>query len=176
MSLMMPFSLRSVSYTHLLHGAGEVVVHGLDHGGVELLGAQAVAAADDLNIGLAVLIERGAYILVEGLAQGAGLLGAVEHGDLLAGGGNGLQQALGAEGTVEVHLDQAQLLALLAVSYTHLGAHWRRPRSGPRAGSFRRAGCPASSARGIRRGVPPAPVSYTHLDVYKRQGFFSFAS
>ena len=91
----------------------QVVVHSLDHGGVELLGAQAVAAADDLNIGLAVLIERGAHVLVEGLAQGAGLLGAVEHGDLLAGGGNGLQQALGAEGTVEMHLDQAQLLALL---------------------------------------------------------------
>ena len=65
--------------------AVQVVVHGLDHGGGELLGAQAVAAAHDLDV------MRGRHsaaavhdVLIQRLAQRAGFLGAVQHGDLLA--------------------------------------------------------------------------------------------
>ena len=91
---------------------GQVVVHSLDHGGVELLGAQAVAAADHLDVGAARLKQRGAHVQIQGLAQGAGLLGAVQNGDLLAARRNSAQEVLHGEGTIEVHLDQAQLLAL----------------------------------------------------------------
>ena len=96
----------------VLHFAAEVVIHGLNHGGVELLGAQTVAAADHLDIAAPALEQRGEDVLVQRLAQGTGLLGAVEHGDLFAAGGNGVHQALGAEGTVEADFDEAQLLAL----------------------------------------------------------------
>ena len=91
---------------------GDVVEHGLDHGGVELLGAQAVAAADHGDVLLARFDQRGAHVLVQGLAQGAGFLGPVQNRDGLAGLGDGLEEVLDAEGTVQVHLDQAHLLAL----------------------------------------------------------------
>ena len=43
-----------------------------------------------------------------------------------------------------------------------------RPASGDQPGGQRRAPCGLRSDRDGRRG--PDPVSYTHLDVYKRQG------
>ena len=97
----------------VLHFAGQVVIHSLDHGGVELLGAQAVTAAHDLDVRAAGFHQRGAHIGVQRLAQRAGLLGAVQNGDGLAGGGDSGHQVLHAEGTVEVNLDQAQLFTLL---------------------------------------------------------------
>ena len=92
---------------------GQVVIDGLDHGGVELLGAEAVAAADDEDVVLARLAQRGADVQIQRLAQRAGLLGAVQHGDLLAGGRDGGQEVLHGEGAVEVDLDKADLLAAL---------------------------------------------------------------
>ena len=53
---------------------GKVVIDGLDHGGVELLGAEAVAAADDEDVVLARLAQRGADVQIQRLAQRAGLL------------------------------------------------------------------------------------------------------
>ena len=101
-------------------GGLEVVERGLDEGRGELAGAQAVAAADDgrpgLELGLAVLhrlADGGADVLVQRLADGARLLGAVEHGDLLDGGGQGAQEVLDGEGAVQADDDGADLLALL---------------------------------------------------------------
>jgi hypothetical protein len=47
-----------------------------------------------------------------GIAQGAGLLGAVEHGDLLHALGQHGEEARGVEGAVQAHFDEADLLAL----------------------------------------------------------------
>ena len=73
----------------------QLAVNGEDGSGRGILGAETVTAADDLNVGLAGVGERGDDVEVQGLALCAGLLGAVEDGDLLAGRGNGLDQALG---------------------------------------------------------------------------------
>ena len=71
-------------------GGGGVVEDALDHRGRELLGAEAVAAADDLGPGLDPallhrLADRGADVEVERVAEGAGLLDAVEDRDELGG-------------------------------------------------------------------------------------------
>ena len=98
----------------VLRGVGlEVVEHGLDHRGVELLGAQAVAAADHGDIALARFAKRRAHVQVHRLAQGAGLLGAVEDGDLFGGGRDGGHEVAHRERAVQVHLDEAHLFAAL---------------------------------------------------------------
>lgn len=80
-----------VNYAYGEAGLGvvllQLVINGLDHGGGEFLGAQTVTAADDLNIEPAGLGKGIDHVLIERLALGAAFLGAVEHGDLLAGGG-----------------------------------------------------------------------------------------
>ena len=116
------FAQRQRGAGHIVHNAhgevvlgrfeGQVVVHGLDHRGVELLGAQAIAAADHGDIVHAGLAQRGAHVGVQRLAEGTGFLRAVEHGDLLAAGGDRGQEVLHGERTVQMHLNQAQLLAL----------------------------------------------------------------
>ena len=90
----------------------ELVVHGEGCRGRLVLGAEAVAAADDGDVGEAGLVESGDDVLVERLAHGAGLLGAVEDGDLLGGLGQDRYEVLDGERTIEVNLDQADLLAL----------------------------------------------------------------
>ena len=72
-------------------GVGQLVVDRLHHGRRELLGGEAVAAADHgdlvveaVDVGLLRLAQRRDHVLVERLAEAARLLGAVEHGD---GGG-----------------------------------------------------------------------------------------
>ena len=92
---------------------GHVVIDCLDHGGRELLGAHAVAAADDHDVFTAVLAQHGGHILVQGLAQAAGFLRAVKHGQALHGSGQRLEEVFCAEGAVEVHLEHAVFLALL---------------------------------------------------------------
>ncbi len=57
--------------------------------------------------------DGGADIEVERLAEGAGLFGAVEDGDLLDRLGQRLDEGVQREGTVEADLDDADLLALL---------------------------------------------------------------
>ena len=103
----------------VLGGGGlHVVEDALDHGGGELLGAQAVTAAVGLGIGdlkpavLHGIADGGAHVGVEGLANGAGLLGAVEHGELLHALGERGGEGLDVEGAIEAHLDHADLLAL----------------------------------------------------------------
>ena len=106
---------------HVIHNAdGEAVLRGLcgevfinrqdlARGGV--LGGQAVAAADDLHRDALFLVDR-ADILIERLAHRARLLGAVEHGDVLAGFRHGGEEVLGRERTVQMHVDHADLFAL----------------------------------------------------------------
>ncbi len=100
-------------------GFFEVVQYGFGHGRGELLGAEAVAAADDGRVALEAefagghrFADGGTYIQIERLAEGAGLLGAVEDGDAFDGFGQGLDEGVQRERTVEVDLDDADLLAL----------------------------------------------------------------
>src|SRR5699024_9314263 len=90
---------------------GQLGVNGEDGGRRGVLAAQAVAAAGDDDVVLAGLTQGSGHIQVQGLAQGAGLLGAVQHGDLLGGLGQDLQQGSGDPGTVQADLDDADLLA-----------------------------------------------------------------
>ena len=56
--------------------------------------------------------DGGADIEIERLAQGAGLFGAVEDGDLLDGLGQRLDEGVQRERAVEADLDHADLLTL----------------------------------------------------------------
>ena len=107
---------------HIVHDAdGELALHlvllqlavnSKHGGGRRILAAQTVTAADDLHIVHAGVGQCGDNILIQGLALGAGLLGAVQNGDLLGGGGNGLDQLLGCEGAEQTDLHQTDLLAV----------------------------------------------------------------
>ena len=90
----------------------KVLVDGKHHGGVEFLGTESVSAADDLDVLHALFQERGAYVEVERLAQRSGFLRSVENGDLLAALGNGGDERVRHEGTVQADFDKAVLLAL----------------------------------------------------------------
>ena len=89
----------------------QLVVNGKHGGGGSVLGAETVAAADDLNVPAG--ISNGCHnVEVQRLALSAGLLGAVEHRDLPTGLGNGLKQLVGSPWTVQPYLDKTDLLAL----------------------------------------------------------------
>ena len=75
----------------------QLVVNSEHGGGRSVLGAKAVAAADDLNIGSAGVGESGHNIEVERLTLCAGLLGAVEDCNLLGGCGDGGNELVRAE-------------------------------------------------------------------------------
>lgn len=89
----------------------EVVEHRLELGGGRVLAGEAVAAGIDLRTGLLV-DERGADILIQRLADRPHLLHAVEHGDLPHCLGKRRQQVLAGEGSEQVYLQEADLLAL----------------------------------------------------------------
>ncbi len=98
-------------------GRRELVEDGLHHGRRELLGGQAVAAADHLGEGEGegalreALAEGREDVLVQRLARGARLLGAVEDGDGLDRLRDGAEEGLHGEGPEEPDLDEAHLLA-----------------------------------------------------------------
>ena len=100
-------------------GGGHVVVDGLAHLRGEVLRADAVAAAEDERVlegddaFLLGLADRGGDVEVERVAEGAGFLDAVEDGDGLDRGGEREGEVLHRERAVQVHLDEADLLALL---------------------------------------------------------------
>ena len=87
----------------------EVRVDGGDlrRGGV--LGGQTVPAADDLQVRTAA--KSGADVEVQRVSGGAHLLGPVEDRDGLAGLGNGGDEPRDVERSVQVHLQEADLLA-----------------------------------------------------------------
>ena len=84
----------------------EVLVDREDHGGREVLAGEAVAAADD---GDGRVVDSDLNIHVEGFADGAGLLGAVEDRDALHALREGRQELVRVEGAVEADLDEAVL-------------------------------------------------------------------
>ena len=90
----------------------QLVEDGKYGSGRGVLGTQTVAAAGDGQAGNAFLGQGAHDVLIQGLAQGAGLLGAVHDGDLLDGLGQGLDELRGNEGTVQADLDQADLFAI----------------------------------------------------------------
>ena len=90
-----------------------VVEHGLHLGRSGILGAQTVAAAQSLDVGTLAFPQGVAHVQIQRLAGSAGLLGAVQNGQALAGSGNLLQQTLHGEGTEQVDLNEADLLAAL---------------------------------------------------------------
>src|SRR6185369_9362281 len=100
-------------------GFFEVVQYRFGHGRGEFLGTQAVAAADDGGVAFEAefavghgFADGGADVQVERFTQGAGLFGAVQDGDAFDGFGEGLDEGLQGEGTVEVDLDHADLFTL----------------------------------------------------------------
>src|SRR5699024_9436420 len=90
----------------------QLLIHGEDAAGRGVLGAQAVAAADDGDVVHAGVGQSGDHVQVQRLAQGAGLLGPVQNGDLFGGGGDGGDEPVGGEGAVQPDLHQAHLLAV----------------------------------------------------------------
>ena len=93
-------------------GLLEVIVHSHDLTGCGILGAEAVPAAHHADVAAAGLIQRGHHVQVHRLAHTAGLFGAVQHGDALAGGGDSGGKVLHREGTEQVDLYHADLAAL----------------------------------------------------------------
>ena len=96
-------------------GHEHIVVDGLTHGRSEFLGAEAVAAGDDLGEHtdlVAVFHKSGADVLIEGFAESTGFLGAIDDGDGLHGGGQNFKHMLGAEGTIQTDLEQTDAFAL----------------------------------------------------------------
>ena len=88
----------------------EVVEDGLDVGGSRILGAEAVPSAHDEGL-LGLVLEHGADVLIEGLAESSGLLAAVEHGDALHRCGEDVEEILLGEGAVEMDFHDAGLLS-----------------------------------------------------------------
>ncbi|KAF5048362.1 hypothetical protein DSECCO2_450910 [anaerobic digester metagenome] len=93
--------------------ACKVVIHSLGVAGGEVLAGQTEASADYLHVGSAHLAEGGNDILVEGLAEGTGFLGAVEYGDSLHRGGNCLYKVFCTERAIKAHLQNTGLSTLL---------------------------------------------------------------
>ena len=88
-----------------------IAVHREDLAGGDILAAQAVAAGVNGDTLEPAAAQRRHDIKVQRLADGAGLLGAVQHSDGADGFGQGTQQVLPAEGTIEADLDEAGLFA-----------------------------------------------------------------
>ena len=93
-----------------------------------ILGAQTVTAAAG-EYRLACICQSKYNILIQRLALGARLLGAVENSNLLCGLRNSFQQLVSAERTVQANLYQTNLLALCGqvvdnfLCYVADGAH-----------------------------------------------------
>src|SRR5262249_35733815 len=101
---------------------------GLDHRRRELLGREPVAAADHrawragpvmapvtgtgAMTGPARLVQGRDHVLVKRLADGAGLLGAVKHGEGPGGGRQGGDEVRHREGAIEPDAEDADLFAL----------------------------------------------------------------
>ena len=86
------------------HGFGEIVEDGLDHRGGELLGGETVAATDEARhggdfAGGEALGNGSQNLLIKRLSDGAGLLGAIKHGDGASRGRKRRQEVLDGEGT-----------------------------------------------------------------------------
>ncbi|GBC79362.1 hypothetical protein HRbin09_00578 [bacterium HR09] len=98
-------------------GFGQLVVHRFDHGRRELLGGKPVAATHHPRHGGkpptvgAVLHESRNHIEVKRLAQGTGLLGAVQNRNGLGCCWQGRDEVFDREGAVQADLEHADLFA-----------------------------------------------------------------
>ena len=88
-----------------------IIVNRLDHCRSELFGRKTVSAAHNLGA-FAVFHEGGAHILVQGFADGTGLLGSVQHGDGFNRRRNHLKEGLHIKGSVQPYLNKPQAFPL----------------------------------------------------------------
>ena len=116
--------------------AAELVEDGLDHRRIELLGREAVAASDDPRprdelraSGVLRLAQGSDDVQVQGLADGARLLRAIEDGDGAHRPRHGVEEGVDVERAEEPDLDDADLLAARDHPVDGLVRHL-----GPRAG------------------------------------------
>ena len=91
---------------------GQLGIHGEGVCRRGVLRAKTVTATRDDEVGLARLVESGDDVLIERLADGTRLLGAVEDGNLLDGRGKGGHEVLDRPGTIQADLHEADLLAI----------------------------------------------------------------
>ena len=106
---------------HIVHDAyGEIILgfillqviqHGDDLAGGGVLTGQAVAAAHDGHVA-AQLLVYGADVLIQRLTHRTRLLGTIQHRQLAAGRRDGGHELIGGEGTIQMDIQQAHLLAL----------------------------------------------------------------
>ena len=90
----------------------QVVIDRHDLAGGGVLGGQAVPAAHHDDVLAAGLLKGALHVQEQRLAHGAGFLGPVQHGDLLAGGRDGSGEVAHGEGTIQMHLHHAHLTAV----------------------------------------------------------------
>ena len=118
----------------LAFGTGHVFEHGLDAGRGEFLAGKPVTTGDDLGIqGSETLIpgfaQGGDDVEVERIAGRAGFLHAFQDGEFFRGLGQGIDEVLDGEGTIQANLEHADLLALglspfhILVGHIGAGAH-----------------------------------------------------
>ena len=91
---------------------GELGENGEHRRGRRIFAAQAITAASNQNARAAFTVQGVDHVEVQRLARGAGLLRAVEHGDLLHGFRQAFDEFLRDERTIQANLHQADLLAL----------------------------------------------------------------
>ena len=111
---------------------GQVVKHGFDVRRRKVFGADSVAAADDergrgeFGFGFGRQ-ERGANVLEQGFAQGAGFFGAVHDRYFFDGGRNGFYKIRNGEGAEQFYFQHAHFLALHGfhgvLGYVRAGTH-----------------------------------------------------
>ena len=70
----------------------KVCIHGVNHGRREFLAAEAVTSANDFDVLVSGFHKRVEHILIERFAEGAGLLGAIQHREALDGLGQGVHK------------------------------------------------------------------------------------
>ena len=98
----------------------EVVQNRFGHAGVELVGTESVAAADDSRVGFQLAVagfhhfaDCGAYVFVHRFAQRTGFFGAVEYCDGFDGFRQCSNEVLGTEWPVQMHFQYTDFLAFI---------------------------------------------------------------
>ena len=97
-------SLLAVGSVHVVVDSDDVCRSGV-------LGTDAVTAGGHLDASELAVSKGSNNVEIERLADGAGLLGSVDHADVLGGIRDSSDQTLCAERTIEVNLNNAPLLA-----------------------------------------------------------------
>ena len=88
------------------HPGPQIVKHRLRHGRGKVLASETIPAAHHF-LEISLLMENGAYVLVQGLSQGTRRLGPFQYGNLFRGGGKGPEKMFRGKGMVETNFQQA---------------------------------------------------------------------